>query len=67
MRSIGRDPAADGLAYFALTTQGRFRTAVGLQQYLVWIDGDRDGIADAVLLNARIPAATTGSDVLIDD
>ncbi len=67
LRSVGRDPAAGGLAYFAVTTQGRFRTAVGLQSYQVWIDGDGDGVADAVLLNARIPAATTGSDVLIDE
>jgi hypothetical protein len=67
LRSVGRDPAAGGLAYFAVTTQGRFRTAVALQSYQVWIDGNGDGVADAVLINARIPAATTGSDVLIDE
>jgi hypothetical protein len=69
LRSIGQHPLSSpaGLAYFSLTTQGRFRTAVGTQQYLVYIDGTGDHIADAVLLNARIPAATTGSDVLISE
>jgi hypothetical protein len=67
LRSIGVDPASNGLAYFALTTQGRFRTPVGTQQYLVWIDGDGDGVADSVLLNDRVPAATTGSDVFISE
>ena len=59
----GQDPMSDGMAYFAIGTQGPWRTAAGLQEYDIYIDGDGDGTADSVLFNTRLPS----TDVLVSE
>jgi subtilisin family serine protease len=51
----GQDPLADGLVYFAINTQGRWRTASSSQEFDIYIDGDGDGTPDVVAYNTRIP------------
>ncbi|MCW2755650.1 MAG: putative Subtilisin [Marmoricola sp.] len=57
-----QDPMA-GEAYFAVNTQGPWRTAASSQEFDIYIDGNGDGIADAVLFNTRL----TSSDVLVSE
>jgi subtilisin family serine protease len=59
----GQDPLSDGMAYFAVSTQGAWRTAAGMQEFDIYIDGDGDGNADAVLFNTRLP----DTDVLVSE
>jgi subtilisin family serine protease len=56
----GQDPL-DGYAYFAINSQGRWRTAASSQEFDVYIDGDGDGVADAVTFTTRMPS----TDVLV--
>ncbi|WP_183406962.1 S8 family serine peptidase [Nocardioides marmorisolisilvae] len=53
--SNGQDPLEDGEVYFAVNTQGRWRTAANEAEFDIYIDGDGDGTADAVLYNTRLP------------
>jgi subtilisin family serine protease len=62
VRSIGGNPMADGLTYFAISTQGAWRTPAGIQEFDISIDTNRDGIDDVVLFNTRL----TGTDVMVD-
>ena len=59
----GQDPMSDGMLYFAVGAQGPWRTPSGIQEYDVYIDGDGDGTADAVLFNTRLPS----TDVLVSE
>jgi subtilisin family serine protease len=59
----GQDPLADGLAYFAINTQGRWRTAASSQEIDIYIDSTGDGEADAVLFTTRLP----DTDVLVTE
>ncbi|WP_460792327.1 S8 family serine peptidase [Nocardioides maradonensis] len=61
LRANGQDPLSDGMAYFAVNTQGPWRTASGMQEFDVSIDTNGDGVADAVLYNTRL----SGTDVLV--
>jgi subtilisin family serine protease len=63
LRSIGADPLTDGLQYFAISTQGPWRTAASSQEFDIYIDGTGDGEPDAVLFNTRL----TGTDVMVDE
>jgi hypothetical protein len=47
------DGSTPGMLYFAVSTQGPWRTEVGSQEFDVLIDTNGDGIADAVLINTR--------------
>ena len=62
--SNGQNPlGAQGLTYFAVNTQGRWRTAASSQEFDVYIDGDGDGTPDAILFNTRLP----DTDVLVTE
>ena len=54
----GDDPltSPQGLAYFAVTTHGRWRTAASSQEFDIYLDGDDDGVADAVTYTTRLGA-----------
>ncbi|MFL6159269.1 MAG: S8 family serine peptidase [Marmoricola sp.] len=60
MVANGDDPM-DGYAYFAINTQGRWRTAASSQEFDVYIDGTGDGVPDVVAFNTRLP----DTDVLV--
>jgi subtilisin family serine protease len=66
LASIGADPLKDGLAYFAITTQGPWRTPASSNEYEIYIDSNGDGTADAVLLNTRLPDTDVFVSVLVD-
>jgi subtilisin family serine protease len=66
LSSIGANPLADGLAYFAITTQGPWRTPASANEYDIYIDSNGDGSADAVLLNTRLPNTDVFVSVLVD-
>ncbi len=57
-----QDPMS-GKAYFAINTQGRWRTAASSQEFDIYIDGNGDGVPDAVLFNTRL----SSSDVLVSE
>lgn len=59
----GQDPLSDGMAYFAVSTQGPWRTPSGMQELDISIDTDGDGVADVVLYNTRL----SGTDVLVSE
>lgn len=61
--SNGDDPS-DGLVYFAVNTHGRWRTAASSQEFDIYIDGDGDGEADAVLFNTRL---ADSNDVMVSE
>jgi hypothetical protein len=63
LQSIGADPLSNGLQYFAISTQGPWRTAASSQEFDIYIDGTGDGAPDAVLFNTRL----TGSDVMVTE
>jgi hypothetical protein len=50
-----------------LSTQVPFRHPGSPQEYDVYIDGNGDGVADAVLFTARIPASTLDTDVMVTE
>jgi subtilisin family serine protease len=66
LRAIGANPLTDGLAYFALTTQGAWRTPASSNLYEIAIDSNGDGTPDAVLLNDRLPDTDVFVSALID-
>lgn len=66
LASLGADPLTDGLAYFAITTQGPWRTPASSNEYEIYIDSNGDGTPDAVLLNDRLPDTDVFVSVLVD-
>jgi subtilisin family serine protease len=67
LRAAGQNPLTDGEAYFSITTQVPFRHPGSPQEYDIYIDGDGDGVADAVLFTARVPASTSDTDVMVTE
>jgi subtilisin family serine protease len=61
----GQDPL-DGLAYFAINTQGRWRTAASSQEFDLYLDGDGDGAPDAVAFTTRLPNTDVPIAELVD-
>ncbi len=61
LRSIGADPLSDGLAYFAISTQGPWQTAAAQNEYDIYIDSTGDGVPDYVVFNTRL----TSTDVFV--
>ncbi len=61
LQANGQDPLSDGYAYFAVTTQGPWRTAASSQEFDVDVDTTGDGKPDVTLFNTRLP----GTDVLV--
>ena len=60
LEALGRNPLGSaGLEYFAITTQGPWRTPASADEYDVYIDSTGDGKPDYVLFNTRL----TGTDV----
>lgn len=66
LTAIGANPLTDGLAYFAITTQGPWRTPASSNEYEIYIDSNGDGKADAVLVNDRLPDTDVFVSVLVD-
>jgi subtilisin family serine protease len=60
----GDDPM-DAEAYFAISTQGRWRTPASTQEFDVYLDGNGDGEPDGVLFNTRYPTAAT--DIIVTE
>ncbi len=61
LTSIGDDPMSDGMAYFSVTTQGRWRTPASAQEFDIYIDSTGDGVPDSVVFNTRL----SGSDIMV--
>lgn len=62
------DPLAsegNGLAYFAVSMQGPWRTPAGYQDAEVYIDSTGDGKADVVTYSTRLPSGADQTDVLV--
>lgn len=59
-------PAQNAFAYFALSTQGPWRTPVGPQEFDIWIDTNGDGRPDALLYNARSGTSDVFVSELVD-
>ena len=57
----GQNPATAGSLYFAVTTQAPWTTAADRQEFDIYLDLDRDGTADALIINTRLP----GTDILV--
>jgi subtilisin family serine protease len=66
LKAVGADPLKDGLAYFAITTQGPWRTPASSNVYEIYIDSNLDGVPDTVLLNTRLPDTDVFVSVLVD-
>ncbi|MDX6254772.1 MAG: hypothetical protein QOJ11_1106 [Frankiales bacterium] len=68
LASIGQDVLTSpaGLAYFSVTTQGRWRTAASSQEFDIYIDSTGDGVPDSVLFNTRLSGSDTMVDALVD-
>jgi subtilisin family serine protease len=47
-------PFTDAQAYFSITTQGKWRTPVGPQEFDVLIDTNADNVPDAAMYNTRL-------------
>jgi hypothetical protein len=65
LASIGQNifTSSNGLAYFAINTQGPWRTAASSQEFDIYIDSTGDGVPDSVLFNTRL----TGSDTMVTE
>jgi subtilisin family serine protease len=66
IRSFGEDPLSGntpGLVYFAINTQGAWRTPASTQEFDIYIDSNGDNVPDAVLFNTRLP----GEDVFVTE
>jgi hypothetical protein len=62
--SIGVNPLSTvGLEYFAITTQGPWRTPVSANEYDIYIDSNGDGKPDEVLFNTRL----SGADIFVSE
>jgi subtilisin family serine protease len=66
LTAIHANPLTDGLAYFAITTQGPWRTPASSNEYEIYIDSNGDGKPDGVLLNTRLPDTDVFVSVLVD-
>jgi subtilisin family serine protease len=66
VRSLGNDPLSSdrpGFVYFAVSTQGAWRTPAATQEFDIYIDTNSDNVPDAVLFNTRL----NGTDVFVDE
>ncbi len=61
----GQNPL-DGLAYFAVSTQGPWQTQASKQEFDVYIDSTGDKVPDAVLFNTRLAGQDIFVSALID-
>jgi subtilisin family serine protease len=66
LHSLGQNPLvcsarSCGLEYFAITTQGPWRTPVSDSEYDVVIDSNGDGKPDAIIFNSRL----AGTDIFV--
>src|SRR5262249_10798323 len=69
LRSVGGNPLdpnpnhRPGFLYFAVSTQGAWRTPAAMQEFDIYIDTNADNKPDAVLFNTRL----NGTDVFVDE
>ena len=62
LHALGQSPlGSNGLEYFAIATQGPWRTPASANEYDIYIDTNGDRKPDYVLFNTRFP----GSDVFV--
>jgi subtilisin family serine protease len=64
--SLGLSPLLDGFTYFSITTQGRWRTSAGAQEFDIFIDSTGDSTPDAVLFNTRFGTGDIFVSELVD-
>jgi subtilisin family serine protease len=64
--ALGFDPIDFGEAYFAIVTQGAWRTPVGPQEFDIVIDTNSDEVADAIVYNTRLDGGDTFVSELVD-
>jgi subtilisin family serine protease len=66
VQALGGSAIADGQAYFEITTQARWRTPVGPQEFDILIDTNNDGTPDAVVYNTRLGSTDLFLSELVD-
>jgi hypothetical protein len=64
LQALSQNPLSPkGLAYFAITTQGPWRTPASANEYDIYIDSTGDGKPDYVLFNTRF----TDADIFVSE
>jgi subtilisin family serine protease len=66
LESNDQNPLSQGLAYFAISTQGAWRTPTASVEYDIYIDSTGDGVPDVVLFNTNF-ATSVGTDVMVTE
>jgi subtilisin family serine protease len=68
LEATGQNPLGTaGLEYFAITTQGPWRTPASANEYDIYIDSTGDGNPDYVLFNTRLTAGGSDADVFVSE
>jgi hypothetical protein len=60
----GQNPLTDGNAYFAISTQGAWRTPTGSVEYDIYIDSTGDGVPDVDVFNTDV-TTSVGTDIMV--
>src|SRR5579859_2749902 len=66
LKAIGANPLTDGLAYFAITTQGPWRTPASSNLYVIYLSAAPNTAPTEALYNDRLPSTDVFVSVLVD-